>query len=967
MPESIVTNPATGQQFKVTHPEGASQAQIIAFAQGQSVPFESQEREMEDFSAIDRLKYQFATTEGLTENLGIYLESILPVVGGNIFASKTGHGFYASPTELYGEDYLSLEPEQRRQRIQEVRYAKQVEEYPELTRLTEEGEGTGVAGFTGTLLKAIADPTTLIPVGKTYPAMAALGGLVAGSYEAARGLAEEGKIDPVMTATYGAGGALLTPALAKTMSYIRPGFNNLKSRFNSKRTVKNVEEADALMEDVNSKIMQLQSEGIEDTKLLLAAAERLELNPNKVEEAIVKSVVKLDIPDREVSKAILEMKDGLTTAGNKGHLANRLINTTIRRINNISPALAGRIQNFEFNSSKLAAEYTQRIAPFARLERLLPRDKRIEFTKRLYNSDYEGAAQLAKDTGINTFKVGTLGQRTTSTVDDAISGAKDVLDDLYSYADKAIADDIPYITDYFPRKVTDYMGIRRAYGIAKPDSPFQKQLELKAKMMGKKVSDLTEENEINVLNHWLSGSTRYLPKGKPSFRQARNIEFVEDDVMKNYSGSATDSLTTHINKMVDHVEKYKFFGKNNAAIKVGEELDMDASVGELVKKLRKSGELSLDELPQIQSLLKSRFISGEESPAAILQNTKALINTFALGNPFSATTQLGDMFVNLYRYGGKDAGKAILETLTGKNVTNVQDFGLSKHIATDLADIKGWAKGIQDFALQASGFRAVDRLGKNSLLQAAFNKGTRLSKTKGGVEKLREEWGEVFGKEFDSLVNDLSSGKVTDNVKLLLWNELSGSQPISLSDMPQSYLNVPAGRMFYALKTFTIKQLQLLQDTVMDEARKGNYSQAGKNALLYLGIVGGGNAAVKELRNVMQGREFDMGRVDDHIVDYALATLLTSRYAVDNNLGDGDLLGFVMESVTPPINVLQRTSDDVAKTLKAIRDGEEIDPKSLRSLPVVGRWYYNLFGGGAEEFLEREEDTFDLPLLKRRR
>ena len=284
MPESIVTNPATGQQFKVTHPEGASQAQIIAFAQGQSVPFESQEREMEDFSAIERFKYGWKTEEELTENLGIYMESILPI--GNIFSSKTGHGFYASPTELYGEDFLSLEPEQRRQRIQEVRYAKQAEEYPELTRLTEEGEGTGVAGFTGTLLRAIADPTTLLPIGKTVPAMAAMGGLVAGGYEAARGLAEEGEIDPLMTGVYTAGGAVLAPALAKTIGAIAPAYNKLKAAFGSKRTVKNVEEADALMEDVNSKIMQLQSEGIEDTKLLLAAAERLGLNPNKVEEAI---------------------------------------------------------------------------------------------------------------------------------------------------------------------------------------------------------------------------------------------------------------------------------------------------------------------------------------------------------------------------------------------------------------------------------------------------------------------------------------------------------------------------------------------------------------------------------------------------------------------------------------------------------------------------------------------------------
>ena len=186
----------------------------------EAVPFNSQEREMEDFTAMDRFKYGFKTEEGLSENLGIYLESVLPI--GNIFAGDSGHGFYASPTELYGEDFLSLEPEQRRQRIQEVRHARQLQEYPELTRLSEEGEGSGVAGFTGTLLKAIADPTTLLPIGKTLPAMAAMGGLVSGGYEAARGLAEEGEIDPLMTGAYTLGGAVLAPALAKTFGAIAP-------------------------------------------------------------------------------------------------------------------------------------------------------------------------------------------------------------------------------------------------------------------------------------------------------------------------------------------------------------------------------------------------------------------------------------------------------------------------------------------------------------------------------------------------------------------------------------------------------------------------------------------------------------------------------------------------------------------------------------------------------------------------
>ena len=203
-----------------------------------------------------------------------------------------------------------------------------------------------------------------------------------------------------------------------------------------------------------------------------------------------------------------------------------------------------------------------------------------------------------------------------------------------------------------------------------------------------------------------------------------------------------------------------------------------------------------------------------------------------LGNPAAAFIQFADQLTNIYRYGG-DGGKAILQTILGKNVQNVEDFGLANYIATDLADVKGFTQSLQNTLFKYSGFRAVDRFGKNSLIQGAWNQSTRLVKSEKGLQQFKAKWGKTFGDEFESLVNDLKAGKVTENTKLLLWSELSGSQPISLSDMPQGYLAAPNGRIFYQLKSFTLKQIQLLQDSVIDEARKGNYKQAGKNALAY--------------------------------------------------------------------------------------------------------------------------------------
>ena len=71
------------------------------------ISFDSKEREMEDFSAIERFKYEFATEESFAENAGIYLEAISPFGNIDLFGTA-GKGLYASPTELYGQDFMEL-------------------------------------------------------------------------------------------------------------------------------------------------------------------------------------------------------------------------------------------------------------------------------------------------------------------------------------------------------------------------------------------------------------------------------------------------------------------------------------------------------------------------------------------------------------------------------------------------------------------------------------------------------------------------------------------------------------------------------------------------------------------------------------------------------------------------------------------------------------------------------------------
>lgn len=914
------------------------------------------QQEMDDFSALERGWYEFRTEEGFTENAGIYLESLLPL--GNIDPLRAaGKGFYASPTELYGEDFRDLTKEQRRERIQEVRYQRQLQKYPELTRLEEEGAGTGAAGFTGVLAGALFDPATLLPVGKTVPAMIAMGGLVSGGYEAARGLAEEGQIDPLMTGVYTAGGAVAAPVLVKTMAAIAPAYNRLRAAVRSKKTVKDVEEANLFVDEINSKMMQLKEEGVEDVNLLLAAAERLDVNPNKLQDAVAKSSTKLDIPwANEPNKAVLETMEALAGSKVTNDVVDRVINTTIRQVKKFSPVVAQRLQKFEMDQSVISARFQHELAPFLELSRRIPNRFKNEFAKRLYNGHWDDAAQLAKDAGITTFKVGESWidrpfSKVTSSVDEAMEIGRKVLNDVHQYADDGLEEGVSFLPNYFPRNVKDYQGLLRALGI-KEDAFLRSQLRQKAKDLGlKSVTELNEKQRIEVLNAMLSGNPRYTPKGASWVKQ-REIENVDDDLMKYYGDDVRGNITNYINKTINHVEKYKFFKDNNALGGLKGEFNTELSVGALVDDLVKKGKFKGD-TEDLKNILKTRFGAGEESPHTFLQNLRSFTNTLLLGNPMSALIQAGDQFVNLYRYGMKDGGKAIIESALGRTVTNVDDFGLRNFIAADISGGAGTAKAIQDSFMKLSGFRAMDRFGKNSLLQGAWNKATRLAKSDKGIKKLKEEWGETFGNEFDSLVSDLQAGKVSENAKLLLWNELSGSQPISLSDMPQKYLGSPDGRIFYQLRSFTLKQIQLLADDVKDEFDKGNYAKAGKNAVAYAVLVGGGNAAVQEARNAARGRGFDIERLPEHWLNYLMSTALTSKFGVDQ-LAEGNVAGFVESALAPPLGAIGDLANDAVDIAGAVKEGRKIDPKEFRRVPGLGDLYYNLFGGGAEEFLQEE-------------
>lgn len=929
MPVTNVTSPS-GQVIPVTHPEGATRAEIIEFAKTRNAP-ESIPKSMDDFSAARRFAYEFKSSTNLTSNIATLLEAAIPM-----------------SDEDYGEGVNDLPFNDRVQKIREFKQARIKAEYPMISALAEQGVDTGFAGSAGAFIKALADPTNLVPVGRSIKTVAAVSGLLGGAFEASRGLVEEGKIDALMTAKTAAGGAVFGAAADKAIRAIKPAYNSMRATMRARTTVKEAKAANAKMEEINSKMIEMQNsqEIGADANPVLAAMSRLGIKPKEGLKIIDNATERLDIPEPELSKVADEYRTVLERAAVPSGFVADILGSISTQVKKISPVAYQALQSFEAGKAIRVGTYMKQIQGFEKLQKALPTAQQEDYAVLLANRNYDGAIKLLKQYNVDKVKTGRKTYRTTEEIMLSVQAVLDEIQDLRVGVDK----DAGELADFFPRINKDVDSTRQALGLtSKDNSKIEAMLQRKADELKKEVGELTELQRSNVFDDFLKSR---MPPIKDPKAKRRTIADLDNDLIKFYE-SPTEALTKYISRTTDEIELQKFFSQGKASKVVNPEMNVDRSIGNYVQELYDEGEITETGMVELRKYLNARLGMGTRSPHRVLSALKSVSNAILLGNPISATTQLGDLFVAANRYGIKNTFSSIVKGVTGRGDINVETMGLENYIATDLADSTK-AGYFLDKALTYSGFRAMDKLGKNTALEAGFKMNKNLAKTEAGVAKLRERWGDVFGDEFDSLVSNLKGGEVTDNVKLLMWHELSSHQPISLSEMPLKYLENPNGRVFYALKSFTIKQLDMLRRSVADEYTKGNKLQAGKNLASYVALVGLGGATVQEIRNAEMGRGFDLERIPDNFVNQILATFMASRYIVDNKLMEGDIMGALVEMGAPPTTALENLGKDALSITAALLKGEAPPIKAIRSLPLAGNSMYNLVGGGAEEFLERE-------------
>lgn len=635
-------------------------------------------------------------------------------------------------------------------------------------------------------------------------------------------------------------------------------------------------------------------------------------------------------PNTPIGRAMQATADGLDYIG--GTLSTRL--------KNISEPIYNRVARFEFDTRKLTTDLFEEVEPFVQgISRLSDQSKNL-LARGLYNGRFDTVEEVLK--------------REAPELMDEFGKVRDTLERVRKDLVKAGYKDLTTgLAEYFPRLVKDYNGLLEQLG-ATQKSIIQKALDEKAKSLGVRVSELDAVSRTEVINNAIRGFPKSIALKTARLKGKRKVDQIDEELLPYYA-SPEESLEMYLRAAAHNIEKSKFFGQYGKARGVRKAQRLDDSIGRYLEEAQAKGEITADQASDLTNLLQARFIQGELSPSQLIRTIREFGYATTIANPLSALVQLGDLAVSAVVNGLRNT----IASMFGKKLATIDDIGLKDTIIQELEQSGRTLERL----FRISGFKRIDRLGKEVFINSAFRKWNKIVQSEGGAQSFRNKWGKFYGDETENIIADLRAGNVSENVKFHLFNELSGIQPITLLEVPEAYLRNPNGRIFYMLKSFTLKQYDLLRRNIVQEAKNGNVAEATKFAARYAIMISLANGTIQTIRDVLTGRitsgEEAADKFPDQLMWETLSVLGFNQYVSERYLQRGDVIGFAQSVVTPAAPLLQAAAKEIADLASSSSEAS-LEPIA-RSAPVVGPaipmlaiWYNFLFGG-LEDYVQTQD------------
>lgn len=610
-------------------------------------------------------------------------------------------------------------------------------------------------------------------------------------------------------------------------------------------------------------------------------------------------------PEQEYENAKKEYKEYEKVKKAETSIVNKVLAPISTELDVINPKLKHALRRYELDTALNENEYVREIKPF------------IDKVKKMSKEDYNIYDLALKNR--NTKTIDYLNNKYN--IKEEFTSVRKLLDKLYNEA-KGAGMNIGMIEGYFPRKV-----INPAKFL---DEVSKNSFIKKALKELDPDNTMTAEEKAQAVNNLMRGyGSNKITLAGSGFTKERRVQGITPELNRYYKDSLL-TLADYVRGMNENIQARKFFGKGE---------NVEKSVGAYVKNLTDEGLISASQEQRAKELLMARFNQRGVSNSW-LAGYRDVMNTSLLANPFAAMTQLGDYAFTIYKNGGYDSFIGFAKSLTRNHITR-EDLGIDK-IAQELSE-KSKTSFIANLGLKISTFDAMDKMGKETFINASYRRIKRLAEkpTKEFDEMLKE----IFGKEAKQLKEDLKNNVLSRNVKYLLFSDLSDFQPISLAEMPQVYLTSGNGRLFYMLKTYTIKQFDIYRNECFRKMEK-NPVEGLSNLIRLSACLMLCNATRDTIVNFLLNRPFDL---EDMVVDNLLRLVGFSKWQVYTGRKEGFMKVF-LASQLPPYALI----DDL------VRDGLDISAgkypyekpishlRTIKDIPLAGKLYYWWFGGGSD-------------------
>jgi hypothetical protein len=550
------------------------------------------------------------------------------------------------------------------------------------------------------------------------------------------------------------------------------------------------------------------------------------------------------------------------------------------------------------------------------------------------------------------------------------------------------------IENYWPRHVIDYDEyIAYLTGSEVGSSELARAYQAAMARANADGRDTLTADELSRLAEMgLSELTANRGQGKkPSGLKERKIKKIPAEALRFYMKDI-DSAYRHVEQMHEYVGALRFFGRN-AIIQdaVVDGATPPLNVKETVRMYieQQSALMNQRQIEDIREALEARF-NTVGSPSFI-NTIRTLGYLQGMTQIYTPLTAVYADFWNVALESNTNMStfiNALYQGVTGKNAANLGDFNLdartlhrefrtqvggkwSRKLAESLPVSRKMKERVSTVSLANTLDIILRTIGLNKFneLVQQTRANTQLIALKksiasGKLSKIQQSRIDRTFREEEKaqLYKDIKDGKGiedSDMIRYYLWAGIADYMPISMDQMPITYLTSPRGRVFYMYKTFLIMQTAAIRRESLDRIRVGIDTKDPKEIAAGLGVLLMMISLMQFfqmppdiIRAYIQNRPYIL--TDEYI--YKLMGLVGFSHFAAQKVKTGDWAGGLSAVLLPPFSIGPDMQKDVMDLYDWPANYSKFDYGKLRLwnyTPVIGRMYQ---GWEGSDYTKREKE-----------